>query len=127
MTNMPARKTRKSISDTGLTGQSSANMPPLCASNAMIVQPTTAMPRDPTTIGARPTATSIGPLRQSRSMMPMMTRLTRLLPKASPAAKSGWSTRRIELTPVTSSGRESGRCQHNDADERPAQPRPVPL
>ena len=56
--------------------------------------------------GDLPTLLSMGPLRQKRSIMPMMSRLNTLLPNASPTARSGALTRVMELTPSPSSGRE---------------------
>ena len=47
---------------------------------------------------------SMWPRRQYRSISPMINRLNRLLPKASPAARSVSPTMRIELIPVPSSG-----------------------
>ena len=62
----------------------------------------------PTRTEVRLTLLSIGTpvLRQNMSSKPMMNRLNRLLPKASPTARSGASTSVMALTPVPSSGRE---------------------
>ena len=49
---------------------------------------------------------SMGPSLQNKSSSPMIKRLNRLLPNASPAARFTSPTSAIELTPVPSSGND---------------------
>ena len=65
-----------------------------------------AIPSAPISTDVVPTAFRSGPLRHIRSSTPIINRLTMLAPRALPAARSGWSTRRIELRPVPSSGKD---------------------
>ena len=64
----------------------------------------TPIPRAPTRRVVVLTAVKMGPFRQKISSKPMIKRLNRLLPNASPAARSGVPMNVTELTPVPSSG-----------------------
>ena len=64
------------------------------------------MPRPATKTGVFVTAFNIGPFRHTKSSTPIIKMLNILLPNASPAARSGSPTKRIELSPVPSSGKD---------------------
>ena len=67
-----------------------------------------AIPSALTMAEVTPTLLRMGPLRQKRSSRPMMRRLKRLLPKASPAARSGSPNSAIAPTPGLSDAGRSG-------------------
>ena len=90
--------------ENGLTYHPLANEVASCTKMAMTTTPVMAIPSAAISTDVIPTAFNRGPFRHIRSSSPMMNKFTRFAPRAFPAARSGSSTRRMELSPVASSG-----------------------
>ena len=107
----------------GLTDQVDIAVVDSWTSMAMADSDMTAMPSAPTTEAVTPTVVRIGPLRQYRSSRPTISRLNRLLPKASPTARSGLIEEHNRAHPRAQLRQGGGRRQQDDTDEGAPKPR----
>ena len=120
---MANRNTTRMTPLAGLTLHESMAVVCPWISMAVAARAMTSMPRDPTSTAAMLTLPRMGPLRQYRSNSPIISRLNRLLPKASPTARSGLSAKVMELTPTPNSGRDVAVA--SSTTPMKARPRPV--